>query len=284
MADEIITFKIEGPIIKDDYPLHEVVSILDSFHSIIDVSYLVLAGKNRMTRAERQNFRILATRAKPGSLIYDLKFVYETVEPLLPFVPQLTSLDVWKSSKAAYEFLKALINLRRNGKVYTVSAPDNQGIIVVSTPGSSPINVTQNIFNIADCSLDSYKSITNQIEERRIESISAVDKKKEGILITNAEKKLFNPETKLEDNPVNVNGKIFDFNTEKLTGKFRVSDGQPIPARDYNFVLIGDQNFIPYIMAMTVPQVTMRCLPEIEEHTTGVKYIFRLQALSLIGT
>jgi hypothetical protein len=110
-----------------------------------------------------------------------------------------------------------------------------------------------------------------------------LDNKKEGIVLTNEERKLFNPEIKVEDNPVNVTGRIFDFNTEKLAGKLRVSDGQPVPARDYNFLLIGNQDFVPYIMAMTVPEVTLRCLPEIEQHPTGAKYIFRLQALSLMN-
>lgn len=61
MADEIVTFKIDGPVIKDPYPLHEVVAILDDFHSIVDQSYLVLSGKGRLTKAERLNFRILAS-------------------------------------------------------------------------------------------------------------------------------------------------------------------------------------------------------------------------------
>jgi hypothetical protein len=283
MADQNITFRIDGPIIKDEYPLHEVIAILDSFHSILDQSYLVLASKNRMTRVERLNFRILSSRTQTGSLIQYLRLIYEVSEPLLPLFPQLTSPDIWKSAKAAFDFLKTVINLRRNGKKYTVSAPNNEGIIVLNSQGSAPVSITQNVFNIAERSLDGYKTITNQIEEGRIETISALDNKKEGIVLTNEERKLFNPEIKVEDNPVNVTGRIFDFNTEKLAGKLRVSDGQPVPARDYNFLLIGNQDFVPYIMAMTVPEVTLRCLPEIEQHPTGAKYIFRLQALSLMN-
>jgi hypothetical protein len=283
MSDELILFRICGPIIQENYPLYDVINILDCFHSIIDQSYLVLTAKSRMTRAERKNFRILASKSRAGSFEIDLKLVYDIAAPLLPLVPQLTSAEVWKSTKAAFEFLKAVINLRRSGKEYTVSTPNNEGIIAVSTADSSPISITQYVYNIADRSLDDYKNITNQIEEGRIDQISATDPKKEGILLTSAEKKLFNPETKVEDNPVNVNGRIYDFNTDKLAGKFRVPDGESIPSSDYNFILIGNQDFIPYIMAMTVPQVTIRCLPEIEQHPTGVKYIYRLQALSLIG-
>ncbi len=281
MVDDPIFFKIEGPIIQENFPLHVVINILECFHSIIDQSYLVLALKSRMTRIERKSFLILASKARAGSFEIDLRLVYDVATPLLPLIPQLTSSDVWQSAKAAFEFLKMLISFRRSEKEFTVSAPNNQGIIAVSSPGSAAIEITQNIFNIADRSLEDYKNITNQIEEGRIDKISALDTRREGILLTSAEKKLFNPETKVEDNPIDVNGKIFDFNTEKLTGKIRVMDDQVIPSRDYNFILIGNQDFIPYIMAMTVPKVTIRCLPEIEHHPTGAKYIYRLQAISI---
>lgn len=284
MADEIVTFKIDGPVIKDPYPLHEVIAILDDFHSIVDQSYIVLSGKARLTRAERLNFRILASRPRTGSYIQNLQILYDIAEPLLPIVPlvpQLTSSDIWKSTKAAYDFLKAVISLRRNGKDPTVSAPNNEGIVVVSAPGSQPITINQNIFKIADRSEDYYKRITGHIEQGRIDQISATDTKKEGISLTSEEKELFNPETKLEDNPIDIVGGIFDFNKEKLSGKIRVVEGQPIPARDYAFDLIKGQDPIAYIIAMTKEFVSMRCLPEIAVHTTGARVIARLQSISI---
>jgi hypothetical protein len=166
MADEIVTFKIDGPVIKDPYPLHEVIAILDDFHSIVDQSYIILSGKARLTRAERLNFRILASRPRTGSYIQDLQILYDIAQPLLLIVPQLASSDIWKSAKAAYDFLKAVIGLRRNGKEPTVSAPNNEGIVVVSAPGSQPITINQNIFKIADRSEDYYKSASRDISKR----------------------------------------------------------------------------------------------------------------------
>ncbi len=162
MSDELILFRIDGPIIQENYPLYDVINILDCFHSIIDQSYLVLTAKSRMTRPERKNFRILASKSRAGSFELDLKLVYDIATPLLPLVPQLTSSEVWESTKAAFEFLKAVINLRRSGKEYTVSAPNNQGIIAVSTADSSPISISLNVYNIADRSLDDYKNITGK--------------------------------------------------------------------------------------------------------------------------
>lgn len=281
MADEIVTFKIDGPVIKDPYPLYEVIAILDDFHSIVDQSYIVLSGKAKLTRAERLNFRILASRPRTGSYIQELQILYDIAQPLLPIVPQLTSSDIWKSAKAAYDFLKAVIGLRRNGKEPTVSAPNNEGIVVVSAPGSQPITINQNIFKIADRSEDYYKRITGHIEKGRIDQISAIDTKKEGISLTSEEKELFNPETKLEDNPIDIVGGIFDFNKEKLSGKIRVVEGQPIPARDYAFDLIKGQDPIAYILAMTKEFASMRCLLEIAVHTTGARVIARLQSISI---
>jgi hypothetical protein len=284
MAGETVTLRIDGPVIKDPYPLHDLVGILGDFHSIVDQSFLVLSGRSRITRSERLNFRILASRPQPGSYIQELQILYDIAEPLLPLVPllpQLTSPDIWKSAKAAYEFLKAVVSLRRQGKELTVSAPNNEGIVVVSAPGSQPITIHQNIFNIAERSEDPYKRITTHIERGRIDTITAIDGKKEGISLSEKEKELFNPETKLEDTPVDVIGSVFDFNKDKLTGKIRVVEGQPISARDYNFDLVKGQDPITYILAMTKELVSMRCLPEIFIHTTGTKVVHRLQAISI---
>lgn len=281
MTDKIITFKIDGPIIQDPYPLHEVLGILNDFHGIIDQSYLVLSGKSRVTRAERINYRILAQRPITGSYIQDLQIFFDIAQPLLPLMAQLTSSDIWKTVKDAFEFLKAVINLRREGKEPTVSAPNNEGIIVVSSEGSPPITINQNIFKVADRSEEIYRRITGHIEEGRIDQISAIDRKMQGIKLSGTEKELFNPQIKLEETPIDIIGSIFDFNKEKLSGKIRIMPGQSIPARDYSFVLIEGQDFIAYILAMTKEQILMRCLPEIAVHTSGSRVIARLQAISI---
>lgn len=281
MSDEIVTITIDGPVIKEPYPLHDVITILDDFHSIIDQSYIVLSGKSRLTKSERLNYRILASRPRTGSYIQDLQILYDIAQPLLPLVPQLASSDIWKSAKAAYDFLKAMIGLRRKGKEPTVHAPNNEGIVVVSAPGSQPITINQNIFKIADRSEEYYKRITGHIEKGRIDKIIAIDPKQEGIALSEEEKELFNLETKLEDNPINIVGNIFDFNKESLSGKIRVPEGQPIAAGDYKFELVKGQDPFAYILAMTKELVSMRCLLEVEIHTTGTKVIARLQSISI---
>ncbi|MCX6135891.1 MAG: hypothetical protein NTV54_00120 [Ignavibacteriales bacterium] len=284
MADETISFKIDGPIIKDDYPLHEVITILNDFHGLIDQSYLVLSGKTRLNKAERVNYRIIASRSRPGSYLQELKIVYDIAEPFLPLIPQLVSSEIWQSVKTSFEFLKAVFDLRQRGKELSVSAPNNSGLVVVSSPGSEPITVNQTIINIADRSEDLYRKITSNIDKGRIEEITAVDANKQGIILGESEKQMFNPETKLDDNPIDIVGSIFDFNKDKYSGKIRVSGGQSIPSRDYNFELISGQDPIAYILAMTKEFVRMRCLPEIATHTTGIKSIARLQAISINET
>ena len=282
MEDEVVLFKVEGPIMRDPYPLHDIISISNDFHSIIDQAYLVLAGKNRMSRSERINYQILASHPRPGSYVQELIIVCAAALPLFgDTLPQITAPYVWQSAKKAFEFLKTVVNLRRDGKEFKISAPNNEGNVAVIYPGSPPVTLHQTIIKIAEKSEDHYKSITNQIEENRIESISAVDKAKEGILLTTNEKKLFNPEVKIENKPVDLIVNIFDFNKEKLSGKLRVEESQTIPAHDYNFNLIGNQDHIPYILAMTKSKVKFHCLLEKEIHTTGSEGISRLQAISI---
>jgi hypothetical protein len=282
MSDEIIGLRIDGPIIREPYPLHEIISILVDFHSIFDQSYLVLADKKRMSKAERLNYQILASYPKPGSYLQELVIVCATAYPLLASItPQLTSSYVWQTAKDAFSFLKTVTSLRREGKEIKMSVPNNQGIVVVTWQGSQPITINQTIIKVADKSEEYYKEISGRIEENRIEKISAIDKNQEGILLTSNERKLFNPEIRLEETPVDVIGNIFDFNKEKLSGKLRAEEGQPLPPREYNFSLIGNQDSIPYILGMMKPRVLLKCFPEIETHISGSRNIARLQAISL---
>jgi hypothetical protein len=255
---------------------------MDDFHWIVDQSFIVLSGKTRLNRSERLNYRILASQSRKGSYIQDLQILYDLAQPLLPLIPQLTSNEIWKSAKIAFDFLITVIKLRQNGQQLSVSAPNNQGIVIVSPSGSDqPITIHQTILKIAERSEEPYQSITSRIEKGRVDQISAIDSRKEGILLGEAEKKIFNPETKLEDTPIDIVGSIFDFNKEKNAGKIRVDPGQPIPARDYSFELIKGQDPISYILAMTKEFVLLRCLPEIMVHTTGTRVISRLQAISI---
>ena len=116
------------------------------------------------------------------------------------------------AAKDAFNFLKTVTSLRHDEKEIKVNAPDNQGIVVITSPGSPPLTINQTILKIADKSEEQYKRISNEIEEDRIDKISAMDKRQEGILITSKEKKLFNPETRVEDKPTDLIGNIFDFN------------------------------------------------------------------------
>ena len=271
--DEIIAFKIEGPIFAENFPLHIMLSILSDFHSILDQSYLVLTNKNRMSKYERLNFRVIASFPQKGSFLQYLQPIYQIAEPLLPLIPQLNGFEIWKAAKTSFEFLKLITNLKKDGKEYTVSAPNNQGIIIINSPGSTPIPVTQNNFYIADRSLEFYQSMSNKIEDNKVQRISAIDSVQEGIILSIEEKRLFNPETTIDDVPITIEGRVFDFNTERLTGKIRVYLDQPIKPGDYNFYIIGQQNIIPYIIAMTKESILLTCLKEVIKHATGAELI-----------
>lgn len=50
-------FKIDGPAFKEGAPIHISVAALDSFQSIVDKSYIVLAGTKRMSAKDRDVFK-----------------------------------------------------------------------------------------------------------------------------------------------------------------------------------------------------------------------------------
>lgn len=278
----IVDFKVAGPAITDPYPLHEIISILECFHTSVDQAYLVLTAKSKMTRSERQSFKILASMPRAGSYEQELMIAYSLAQPLLAFVPQLTASAVWQTTKSAFELLKTLATLRRNGQTPGISAPNNEGIIAISQPGGGPIHIHQTVLQVADKSEESYARMTERIQEGRIETISAVDRTRQGIVLGQAEKELFNPETEVEDTPVDVVGTVFGFNTDRMSGRIRVAVGQSVPADDYTFDLADRQDFAPYAMAMvSSAPVTLRCLKKVAVHSTGVRSVSRLIAVGI---
>lgn len=281
MDQGTIRFTIKGPAIHEPYPLKDLIVLLENFHSLIDQSYLALSGKKKMSRAERLNYQILASLPKQGSYEQELMIAAGAVQTVLPLFMAMDPATIWKNAKAAFDFLKTLNSLRSQGKQPSLSAPDNQGTVLFNTGDNNPIVINQTIFQTAERSEPIYKEMSSHIEEGRIDGIFALDREQKGIALGMEEKALFIPETFIDEVPVDVLGEVYDFNKDSLSGRVHALPESDVPQRDYPFQVIGSQDTVPYIMAMTKPRILMRCLPEILIRATGSRVIMRLQSLSI---
>jgi hypothetical protein len=274
------------------YPLHEILVIQQDFHSLVDQSYL-LTGKKRVARSDRLQYALLASQPQEGSFLQAFDLVVKAVEsaaplaPLFPYIapnvpPVLTQIggsEVWKNAKAAFDLLKKILSLRKEGTVPNV-IQNNKGDVIIAS-GSAQITVNKVIFDTANRSERFYKALADKIESGRVEEIKALDDKEDGIRIGRAEKALFTGESQM-GKEVEITGKIFDFNTETRVGRIKVAKEQPLPEADYYFHLFGEQSTLPYIVAMTVEAVKVRCVPESVIKTTGLDLVSRLWSMEVI--
>jgi hypothetical protein len=293
MPEQVINFEIRGPLITWPYPLHEILVIQRDFVAVLDQSYLELSGKRRLTKQDRTQYTLFASQPTEGSYLQSLDLVIKAVEnvaplaPLLPFVPHsfapavahLTSSQVWRNAKAAYDLFKKIAAWRKDGKTPHV-IKGTQGDVIIAE-GNAQVTVNSIVFNTANNSEKYYKALANEIEQGKIEEIKALDIEKSGISIGHGEKDLFLGNTQL-GREIEVSGTIYDFNTQTRVGKIKIASGQSVPENNYPFHLFGEQSNLHYIVAMTLESVKIRCIPEYVIKTTGLDLISRLWSLEVI--
>jgi hypothetical protein len=261
---DVIQFKMDGPIFKENMPLHTVITGLSEFQNIIDKTYIVLSGKTKVSSADRQIYQIVASEFRKGSFISDLQILIAgSSQILMPFMSDLSPKIIWQFTKDAFSLLKIVFESKKKGIPTEIIAGDNNTINV----HSGDIHTTFNgpVFNIAKLVVPHYQKMSDMLNEGEVESISAGEKdtpEKPAILLKTADKGLFKTKPDLREEPLIIDCEIFDFNKYSNIGKLHVYPEQPIPEGEYSFSMLGDQDNIPYIQSMLQTKVTIRCLKE----------------------
>ena len=275
----IVKFKLEGPMFQDGIPLLETINALQEFHLIVDKAYSARFNIPRLTKPDRSKYHIIAQDFRKGSFETDLLFAIASGAQLLfTNIQEFGAKELWEITKSAYTYLKAIVTARNEGKEPVVNiVGDNNRVVVLK---DNVIDIGRIVYNAADRSEQHYKKLTSAIERGKITSITGIDSYGEGIVLTEKEKKLFNPRTNLEKDVITIQCNIYRFDKEANTGKLRVIDGQPIPAGEYNFKPIKDHDNRQFIISMISPFVTLNVLKEVEIHNSGVRRISSLHVVS----
>lgn len=275
-----IQLKIEGPAFKEGVPLLEITTALQEFHYILDKSYLAQAKLPKMSHKEREIFKVIATEIRQGSFIADLQLVLFLSSPFLPTIYGYKAKDLWEIAKNVHNYLKTLFSMRSTGIEPKIKIEGDNYAPIIDNEGGT-ITINNIVFNAADRAESHFKKLTSVIKEGKTDSISVVDEKNEGFILTPKERDLFNPSTQLEKEVITIQVDIFRYDKESSTGKLRVLEGQAIPPGEYSFQPIGKFDPIQYIISMTKPTVTVNVLKEIEKHASGVIRVSRLHIISI---
>jgi hypothetical protein len=282
---ELISLRIEGPILENNIPLDIALDSLTAFQNIVDKSYLALSKGQRIGKKTREEFRITFTKIEKGSLDVDLNIdmiqaAVIAAQITMPFVTNLTPKEIWNLTKNAFNYLKFVLESINKGKLPTYNQTGD-GMLLVNN-GDGNITVNQITYNVAKESLCDYQEIA-KLTKQGVERVRFTGKTEpDGIEINKSNSNIFSPKTEIVPENIQLTCEIFDFNKHKMGGKIAVPAGQVVPQGEYNFELVGDQDIASYVESMLKTKVELNCLQEISPNPFGTSNILKLQVVNIV--
>jgi hypothetical protein len=275
-------YEIIGPaVLKERIPLYEVVGTLREYMNIVDRSYLTLTGKNRLSKNEREKYKIIAYKFDPGSLHIDLAIeLYEIAQLVFPFMMPAGATGLWNLTKSSYNFVKTITELRSRGEDPVIQEDNSIQTYVVGD--NNKVMVNPSISINSDKIEESVQKIGGFINKGAVEQVALKDLEEDGISITEEEKRLFNPETTISEDTETLVVKIYRLDVESRKGKLYILEG--MEPKDIPFQIIGDQPIGPYIDALKTDQITVNILREMAVNLTGKPYLKRVLLVGFPGT
>ena len=272
--EERYLFKLEGPILDNNIPLHIAIESLSNFQAIVDKSYLGLkGGKKRLSKKERQFFQLRAQQFERGSFLTYFEIFFATTQLTLPFMTSLGPQSVWDYTKESFNFLKLIFSAAQKGQQPTYSFNDNQNFTVQI--GDTHHHYHSTVYQIGENALKNYRNLAH-LTEQGISAITAGTIEQEDIKLLEKDKNLFDLPSEIDNNPIELQCEIFDFNKFKNSGRLLVAAGQSLSQGEYSFSIYGDQDNVNYIYSMLRSQVTVSCLKESRLNPFAGEAVFRL--------
>lgn len=269
---------MSGKAFERGIPVHLLTQGFSSAQTILDRSYLGLAGRTKLTAEDRQRFYLLTKGVKHSSLDSLMDMVLSGVQTSIPSLGALGPAGIWEHAKQAYDLLKFAYEAVKRGNQPTYQNNGDGNLIVNN--GSQTHIYNGPVFNIARSSQRTYLNMASQIKTGAIDSFSlAAGAEHQAIQLAANEAAFFDIPSTIDPEALEVQCEIFDFNKFEDVGKLRVLEGQALPAKDYRFSVVGNQADSTYIEAMLRKSVKVNCLREVTVDPLAQEKIVRLQVL-----
>ncbi len=279
-----VTFKMEGPAFDDGIPIHLLVPALGDLQAILDKTYLGLSQRRRFSKVDRLVFQLKTDGILKGSVESDIGIVLTTAQTLMPFYSQLGPKGIWDFTKQTFEFLKTVFKAVKEDKVtpqYSFTGSDRSVLNVHIGDRTTTFNGP--VFVIGEQALPHYQSLTRFLKEDSVKKIEFGTKTSPEVSLGMSEQGLFDFDSQVDENQMTIACEIFDFNKFENIGKLKVPEHQEVPAGDYRFQVIGDQNTVAFIEAMLEQAVKVICLKETAVNPLNQKWIFKLRIIKLVA-
>ncbi len=275
-----IDLYMDGVAFERGIPVHLLLQGFEASQTIFDRTYLVLAGRSRLTAEERQHFYLLTKGVRHSSLDSWMDLVLTGVQTSFPILGALGPAGIWEYSKQAFELLKFAYEAVKNGEQPTYQ---NNGDGTLNVNNGTQIHVyNAPVYNIAKASQRVYVDMAKNVTGGAITSFSLTEKTGDTVIrIAQNEAAFFDVPSTIDLQPIEIDCEIFDFNKFEDAGKLRVFDGQVLPMKGYRFSVVGNQADQAYIEAMLRRNVKVTCLREMIVDPLAQEKIVRLQVLKV---
>jgi hypothetical protein len=192
--------------------------------NIVDRSYLTLTGKDRLSKKEREKYKIIAYKFDPGSMRIDLAIeFYEIIQQVFPFTMPVGAAGLWSLTKSSYNFVKTVSELHARGEDPLIQEDNSIQSYIIGD--NNKIMVNPSISINADKIEESVGKMGSFISLGTVDRVALKDLEEDGISITEEEKRLFNPETTISEDTETIVVKIYRLDVESKKGKLYILEG-----------------------------------------------------------
>ena len=272
-----ISFKLYGGLENKNYPidLRSTADFLIQFQHIVDKSFCVITGKERVTLKNKEDYQLLVKDIGVGSVSADLLLVVKGVALALPMMGFTNPKTIWDYACLSIEFFSAYSNAlskKQNPIINMTSSGDSSPVILNLQIGDKITNYPSEILPIAQKSLYSYKKMARAMINGNFNSFNAVSQDNNAFQMTYEDAMLYLQKNTIMDDAYSYTGNIIDFNKETMRGRVRILEGD-FKNREFPFSVLGSQLPNPYIDAMNYLSVNFFAVAEINKNALETQVV-----------
>lgn len=278
--DVSLNLKIRGEAFDEGIAIHLLTGTLTEIQAVFDKTYLALVQKKKLTREEREKFKLVSHGIRHRSIESDLGIILTGVQTTFPFIGLLGPKGIWDYTKSTYQFLKIILEAlnRKQQPQYSFSG-DGSEFNVITGAVTQTFNAP--VFNIGASALGHYQNLAKIVDREAIDSIDLGSTELGHVVLPKEEAKLFILPSEIDDTVIQVDGEIFDFNKYESTGKLRVLEDGALKRGNYAFEVIGNQDETEYIEAMLEQRIQVSCVRELTSNPFSGEKVVKLQIMKI---
>lgn len=237
--DEKITITISGAAMDANlgYELRYLLNFLTSIENLIEKTYLYSYDKTRMTEEDYQNLKVIMSKTRVGSFEADIFIqLQQTVIALMPLLAN-DGIAIWEIIKQSYEYLKLVIDTRKEGKEVEITQ-DGDGIIV--TGNNNNITINKHVPDLSKDLSPTFSQMANNIDGDKIKQVNFSSTKDKNFELTEEDRERFKSKTLLFEEIITVDGEIVASDFERYRGNIKVFPDQELPNEVFSFEVTSE--------------------------------------------